>query len=76
MSLISMSLLFALGCALLALIFGGASISWILNQPAGSERMREISAAVQEGAQAYLNRQYTTIAGVGLGLMIAKLFFS
>jgi len=53
-----------------ALVFGGLSVKWILAQPNGSDRMRAIAAAVQEGAQAYLNRQYTTIGIVGVVLFI------
>jgi K(+)-stimulated pyrophosphate-energized sodium pump len=58
--------LIALVCGALAVIYGLALTRWVLSQPAGSDRMREISAAVQEGAAAYLKRQYTTIAGVAL----------
>ena len=65
------ALLFALGCAVLALIYGGLSVQWILAKPTGNDRMREIAAAVQEGAQAYLKRQYATIAMVGVVLFIA-----
>ncbi len=54
----------------LAIAFGLVVIAWILNQSAGSERMREIAAAVQTGARAYLNRQYTTIAMAGAGLFV------
>nr|VFK44492.1 MAG: K(+)-stimulated pyrophosphate-energized sodium pump [Candidatus Kentron sp. SD]VFK48606.1 MAG: K(+)-stimulated pyrophosphate-energized sodium pump [Candidatus Kentron sp. SD]VFK80528.1 MAG: K(+)-stimulated pyrophosphate-energized sodium pump [Candidatus Kentron sp. SD] len=66
----SMLLIFALSCAVLALIYGAWSVTSILSKPAGNQRMREIAAAVQEGAQAYLNRQYTTIGIVGVVLFI------
>ncbi len=62
---------FALLCAVAALLYGAISIKWILGLPTGNDRMREISAAVQEGAQAYLNRQYTTIGIVGVILFVA-----
>jgi len=62
----SQSLVFALACAVLALVYGGITIKWVLAQPTGNERMREIAAAIQEGASAYLNRQYTTIGIVGV----------
>ncbi len=63
-------LAFALLCAVAALIYGAVSISWILAKPTGSDRMREIASAIQEGAAAYMNRQYTTVAYVGVALFL------
>ncbi len=63
-------LMFALVAAVLALVYGVMSIKWIMALPTGNDRMREISAAVQEGAQAYLKRQYTTISMVGVVLFV------
>ncbi|MCG8511166.1 MAG: sodium/proton-translocating pyrophosphatase, partial [Rhodospirillales bacterium] len=54
-----------IACGALALVYGVWAIRSVLAAPAGSERMQEISGAVQEGARAYLNRQYRTIAIVG-----------
>jgi K(+)-stimulated pyrophosphate-energized sodium pump len=66
----SAGLVFALVCAIAALAYGFYSVNWILKQPDGNDRMREIAAAIQEGASAYLNRQYTTIGLVGLVLFV------
>jgi K(+)-stimulated pyrophosphate-energized sodium pump len=63
-------LIFALVCALLAIVYGAWQSMGILRLPDGNERMREISAAVREGAVAYLWRQYKTIAIVGLVLFV------
>ena len=60
-------------CSLLSLIYGGYTINKILQAPEGSDRMKEIAFAIQEGAQAYLNRQYITISIVGI--LIAILLF-
>ncbi len=62
--------LVALVCAAAALVYGVLTSRALLALSPGSDRMRTISAAVQEGARAYLNRQYTTIAGVGVVVFI------
>ena len=60
------TVLFALLCAGVAIAAGVAYAAWVLGRPPGTERMREISRAVQEGASAYLRRQYLTIAAVSI----------
>ena len=64
------ALWFSLGAAVLALLYGVVSVNWILGQSSGSERMQSIAEAVQEGAKAYMNRQYATIGIVGVVLFV------
>jgi K(+)-stimulated pyrophosphate-energized sodium pump len=60
------AVLFALVCSGVAILYGLYLVYWLLSQPAGSERMQQIAGAVQEGAAAYLRKQYTTIALVAI----------
>ena len=64
----------ALVCAGCAVLYGALTSRALLALSPGNERMQSISAAVQAGARAYLNRQYTTIAGVGVVLFVALIF--
>ena len=63
-------LLISLVCALAAIIYGYVSIRWIWGLPDGNEKMRKIASAIQEGATAYLNRQYQAIGIVGVILFV------
>ncbi len=70
MSLTTGAAIFAIICAIVGILFGGGLIRWVLQQPQGNERMREIAGYIQEGASAYLNRQYRTIAVVAVVILI------
>ncbi len=70
-----MELPIILACGVLALLYGLWTIKQVLSLPAGTARMQEIAAAIQEGARAYLNRQYTTIAMVGAVIFVLALIF-
>ena len=65
------AVVFALACAAAAVAYGLISAQWILGLPQGNERMRQIAAAIQEGAGAYMKRQYTIIAVVGVAMFVA-----
>src|SRR5688572_31621734 len=67
--------LIAIGCGIVAVLYGILTSTQVLRSPAGNERMVAVASAIQEGAKAYLFRQYTTIAVVGVVVAALVFFF-
>ena len=69
----SLELWLVIAAGLLSIAYGAFTVNSVMALSTGTDRMKEIAAAIQEGAQAYLNRQYTTIAAVGAVVFLALL---
>ena len=67
--------LIAIGCGVIALLYGILTSQQVLRASPGNDRMQEVAAAIQEGASAYLRRQYMTITVVGVGVAAIVFFF-
>ena len=67
--------IFSIISGIIALLYGFLTAKQVLNMPAGSNKMKEIAGAIQEGASAYLKRQYFTISVVGIAIFIFITFF-
>ena len=67
-------LMLVIGAGLLAVLYGAVQTASLLRASPGNAKMQEIAAAIQEGAQAYLRRQYTAIAAVGVVILIVGYF--
>ncbi|BBB23238.1 inorganic pyrophosphatase [Abyssogena phaseoliformis symbiont OG214] len=68
-------LILAVSASIIAVLYGLFTITWINKQPTGNDKMKEISDAIAQGANAYLNRQYSTIAMVGVVLLVIITYF-
>src|SRR5581483_5367043 len=66
--------IWAVGAAILAVIYALGLTYWVIRKPQGNERMREIASYIQEGASAYLNRQYLVIAVIGVVVAVVLFF--
>lgn len=75
MSTTNIIIVFSLGSALVAIIYGLLVSKWIMGKSAGNKKMGEIASAIQQGASAYLNRQYRTVAVVAI-ILAAVLYFA
>ena len=70
----NLTLMLVIAAGLLAVLYGAAQTASLLRASPGNAKMQEIAAAIQEGAQAYLNKQYTAIAIVGVVILVAVFF--